>query len=58
MKQFEQKGGVTVDFTRIDSNGKVSPESVIETIKLDTFLVAIMHVNNELATINPVEVDR
>lgn len=55
LKQLQQQKGVTVDFARVDCNGRVSLESVMEVLKADTILVSIMHVNNELGTINPVE---
>ncbi len=53
IKQLEQ-AGFTVDFAKVDAQGKVSPESVVELIKPNTILVAVMHVNNELGSINPI----
>lgn len=46
--------GFVVDFVRVDSTGKVMPEAVSDLIKSDTILVSIMHINNELGTINPI----
>ena len=46
--------GFSVDFVGIDSTGKVVPETVSDLIKSDTILVAMMHINNELGTINPI----
>ncbi|WP_267256797.1 cysteine desulfurase family protein [Coxiella endosymbiont of Ornithodoros maritimus] len=53
VKQLEQAGFI-VDFAKVDTQGKVSPESVVELIKPNTILVAVMHVNNELGSINPI----
>lgn len=46
--------GFTVDFTEVDSTGKVMPEAVSDLVKSDTIFVAMMHINNELGTINPI----
>ena len=39
----------------VDSDGRVNPASVAEAIKEDTILVSIMHSNNEIGTIEPIE---
>ena len=39
----------------VDSQGLVNPQSVAEAITRDTVLVAIMHANNEIGTIQPVQ---
>ena len=50
---LEEKG---VEFTLVkpNKNGIVQPESVEQEIKENTRLISIMHVNNELGTINPI----
>ena len=53
VKQIEQAGFI-IDFAKVDIHGKVSPESVVVLIKPNTILVAVMDVNNELGSINPI----
>jgi cysteine desulfurase len=39
----------------VDGYGRVNPENVAKAIKDDTILVTIMHSNNEIGTIQPIE---
>ena len=39
----------------VDSQGRVNPSDVAKAIKEDTVLVSIMHSNNEIGTIQPIE---
>jgi cysteine desulfurase len=39
----------------VDSHGRVNPDDVAKAIKDDTILVTIMHSNNEIGTIQPIE---
>jgi len=39
----------------VDSQGRVDPSDVAKAIKEDTILVSIMHSNNEIGTIQPIE---
>jgi cysteine desulfurase len=39
----------------VDSHGRVNPADVAKAIKEDTVLVSIMHSNNEIGTIQPIE---
>ncbi len=39
----------------VDSYGRVNPSDVAKTMKEDTVLVSIMHSNNEIGTIQPIE---
>ena len=39
----------------VDENGLVNPRDVAEAIRDDTILVTIMHSNNEIGTIQPIE---
>ena len=39
----------------VDSYGRVNPDHVANAIKEDTILVSIMHSNNEIGTIQPIE---
>jgi cysteine desulfurase len=39
----------------VDSHGRVNPSDVAQAIKEDTVLVTIMHSNNEIGTLQPIE---
>jgi len=39
----------------VDSHGRVNPSDVAKAIKNDTVLVTIMHSNNEIGTLQPIE---
>lgn len=39
----------------VDSHGRVNPSDVAKAIKEDTVLVTIMHSNNEIGTLQPIE---
>ncbi|MGG0644766.1 cysteine desulfurase family protein [Sporosarcina gallistercoris] len=47
--------GFEIDFLSVNEAGEVSPEELKEKIRKDTILVSIMHVNNEIGTIQPIE---
>lgn len=47
--------GATVIFLQPDSFGRISPKQVSDAIGEHTALVSIMHVNNELGSVNPIE---
>ena len=49
------KNGFEVDFLPVDKNGIVDPKEVEKRIKKNTILVSVMHVNNEIGTIQPIE---
>lgn len=53
--EWLEKQGFRVTYLPVDKYGIVSPESVNEAIKDDTILVSIMHANNEIGTIEPIE---
>ncbi len=44
-----------VTSVQVDEYGRVSPEDVAKVIRDDTVLVTIMHSNNEIGTIQPIE---
>ncbi len=52
--QFLGMLGYSVTFLDVDDEGVISVESVKDALTSDTLLVAIMAVNNEIGTINPV----
>ena len=49
-----EKAGWSVTYLPVDSDGLVSPESVLNAIEKGTVMVSIMHANNEIGTIQPV----
>ena len=51
---FIEKAGWSVTYLPVDSDGLVSPDSVLNAIEKDTVMVSIMHANNEIGTIQPV----
>jgi len=53
-KAFEKRG-VSVTFVRVGANGLVDPGDVERAIRPDTLLISVMHANNELGTIQPLE---
>ncbi len=49
-----EKRGFEVTYVPCDNYGMVHPEDIKKAIKPDTVLVSVMHVNNEVGTINPI----
>ncbi|MEL7567886.1 MAG: cysteine desulfurase NifS [Dehalobacterium sp.] len=50
-----EKSGYELTVLPVDQYGMVDPEQVKEAIRDDTVLITIMHANNEVGTIQPVE---
>lgn len=50
-----EKMGFEVTYLCVDEHGLVSAEQVAEAMRDDTILVTIMHANNEVGTVEPVE---
>lgn len=50
-----EANGFTVTVLPVDAEGRVSVEDVQSALRDDTILVSIMHVNNEVGTIQPIE---
>jgi len=53
--QAAEKQGATVTYLPVDQEGRVDPEAVLRAIRPETHLVTIMHANNELGTVQPLE---
>lgn len=47
--------GVKVTYLEPDSKGVIQPEQVLNAIGNDTAVVSLMHVNNEIGSINPIK---
>jgi cysteine desulfurase len=50
-----EKSGFTVTYLPTDKTGLVNPDDVAKAITKETILVSIMHANNEIGTIEPIE---
>ncbi|HZO99076.1 MAG TPA: cysteine desulfurase NifS [Terriglobia bacterium] len=50
-----EKRGVNVSYLRAGSDGIVDPADVERAIRPDTVLISVMHANNELGTVQPLE---
>lgn len=48
-----QQNGWEITFVAPDSTGMIDPERVAAAVRRDTVLVSVMHVNNEIGTIQP-----
>ena len=53
--EFLQKQGYDVTLVPVDSTGLVDPDEVKKALRPDTILISIMHANNEVGTIEPIE---
>jgi cysteine desulfurase len=53
--QYLEKNGYSVTYLDVDKEGVISLDDLKDAIKDDTILVSIMHANNEVGTIQPIE---
>jgi cysteine desulfurase len=53
--QALEKQGVAVTFVPIGSDGIVDPDDIRRALRPETILISVMHTNNELGTIQPIE---
>jgi len=49
-----QEDGWEVTYLPVDSQGMVDPDAVRRALREDTWLVSVMHANNEIGTIQPI----
>lgn len=52
--KFYERQGFEVTYLNVDKNGSIYLEELEESIKDNTILVSIMHVNNEIGIIQPI----
>jgi cysteine desulfurase len=53
--RFLETLGAEITWLPVDSAGRVDPDDLERAITADTILVSIMHANNEVGTIQPIE---
>ena len=53
--EFLEKQGFKITYLDVDKYGFIDPEQLRKSIKKETILVSIMHANNEIGTLEPVE---
>ncbi|MEG0381569.1 MAG: cysteine desulfurase family protein, partial [Kurthia sp.] len=50
-----EKEGFEIEYVNVDRNGRIQFEDLTKKLRKDTVLVSIMHVNNEVGTIQPIQ---
>lgn len=53
--QYLQNHGFEVTYLPVDDHARIDPEDLRKSLRDDTILAAIMHVNNEVGAIEPIE---
>ncbi len=53
--RYLETKGFDVTYLPVNTNGEVSVESLISSIKPSTILISIMHANNEVGVVQPIE---
>ncbi len=53
--RFLERFGASITYVPVDRTGRVDPEDVRRAITPQTVLISIMHANNEVGTIQPIE---
>ena len=53
--QAAERQGASVTFLPVDKNGRVDPAEARAAVRPETVLITIMHANNELGTVQPLE---
>lgn len=55
MRYLEQEEGFRVTYLPVDKNGKIQLTALKDALCNETILVSIMHVNNEVGSVQPIE---
>jgi cysteine desulfurase len=50
-----EKRGVSVTYVRVGASGVVDPADVLTALRPETMLISVMHANNELGTVQPLD---
>src|SRR5580692_9809410 len=53
--QAAEKQGIEVTYLGVDREGRINPEALRRAIRPETTLITVMHANNELGTVQPLE---
>jgi cysteine desulfurase len=53
--QALEKEGVEVSYIGVDRSGRVDPEAIRRAVRAETVLISVMHANNELGTVQPLD---
>jgi selenium donor protein len=53
--RFLEELGADVSYLSVDRFGRVDPADVLRAIRPETILISVMHANNEVGTIQPIE---
>lgn len=53
--QWLDQQGFDLTMVEVDQDGRVDPQAIKQAIRDDTFLVSIMHANNEVGTFQPIK---
>ena len=53
--RFLERLGASVTYLRVDGFGRVDPDDVRRAMQPNTILISVMHANNEVGTIQPIE---
>jgi cysteine desulfurase len=53
--RFLERLGAAVTYLRVDGFGRVDPDDVRRALRPNTLLISVMHANNEVGTIQPIE---
>ncbi|MBZ0215303.1 MAG: cysteine desulfurase [Fimbriimonadaceae bacterium] len=53
--RFLEGLGARITWLPVDSMGRIDPDDLYRAISADTILISIMHANNEVGTIQPIE---
>ena len=54
-QELKKESLVEVTFVRPEKNGIIDPKKIEKALKLNTILVSVMYVNNEIGTIQPIK---
>jgi cysteine desulfurase len=53
--RFLERFGASITYVQVDRTGRIDPEDVRRAVTPQTMLISIMHANNEVGTIQPIE---
>ena len=53
--EWLEKQGFTATYVPVGTDGVVNPEDIKKAVKPDTIIISLMHANNEVGTVQPIE---